>query len=268
MFHVSIAGFYFKIVFKKIITDKSPLEFARQRLMSEVVYFLSSFVSTSIPKKIDASIYFEDDLSLERVKRKTDNSNFVLHYKRKNNNLFITNYHTSIAQFSLLLEDVLNELLLKNDGCGVHASANIINKKAYLFLGKSGAGKSTISALLGKYFRILADDNIILRRINGDYYVFQTPFYEKSIDIWKSPHAFPLSKVFFLHKGKSMHKKGVKPLSIEKLLKKQILGFPESDENIAKLIKSKKNKPGFYNLWFTKNEKELYDFFTRTNEAI
>ena len=261
-FYVSIAGFYFKIVFKKITTDKSPLEFARQRLMSEISYFLSSFVSASIPGRIDATIYFEDDPSIERVKRKIDNTSFVLQYKRKDDNIFVTNYHTSIAQFSLLLEDLLNEFLLKNDGFGIHASANIINKKAYLFLGKSGAGKSTISTLLGKRFRILADDNIILRQIDGNYFVFQTPFYEKNIEIWKSPHAFPLSKIFFLHKGKSTYAKGIKNIStLKKLVRKQVLGFDDSSKDFFK--DGKPQKIDYYNLWFTKKNNELFNFFAR-----
>lgn len=262
-FHVSIAGFYFKIVFKRITTDKSPLEFARQRLMSEVLYYLSAFTSPFVPKKTDVLIHFEDDLNLERVRRKTDNSNFILHYKR-HGNTFTTNYHTSISQFSFLLEDILYELLEKNNGFGLHASANVINKKTFLFLGKSGAGKSTISTILGERFRVLADDNVILRRIHGKYCVFQTPFHEKSIEIWKSPFAFPLEKIFFLHKGSSTNANPVNSIAVLKqLIQKQILGF-ENTEAVSDFIKvNQKNGNRFYNLQFTKKSSDLFDFLEK-----
>jgi hypothetical protein len=52
-----------------------------------------------------------------------------------------------------------------------HASSVIANGKAWVFLGPSGTGKSTIVGLLEPYFEILADDAVYLMPLNSTWHV-------------------------------------------------------------------------------------------------
>ncbi len=62
----------------------------------------------------------------------------------------------------------------------VHASAVEIGGKGYLFLGDSGAGKSTISRHLENELgggQIFSDDRIIVRHHGGKWWMFGTPWH-------------------------------------------------------------------------------------------
>src|SRR5258708_4434951 len=109
----------------------------------------------------------------------------------------------SLYKFEIMLSNILYKLLTKKRGFGIHASAIEINRKSSIFLGKSGAGKSTISQLLSPKFRLLADDLIFIRKNQGSFFTYQTPFMERNTMIVKSPYPTLLSDVFFLHKSRS-----------------------------------------------------------------
>ena len=70
--------------------------------------------------------------------------------------------------------------LLWLDGFYLHASTVVVDGKAYLFSGHSGAGKSTHTRLWLKEFGdravIINDDKPALRRIDGVWYAYGTPW--------------------------------------------------------------------------------------------
>ena len=70
--------------------------------------------------------------------------------------------------------------LLSKFGCSFHASAVALNNRAYLFSGPSGIGKSTHTGQWLKEFgdraRIINDDKPPIRRIDGVWYVFGSPW--------------------------------------------------------------------------------------------
>lgn len=75
--------------------------------------------------------------------------------------------------------------LLKLGGVMLHASAVIVDHRAYLFLATSDEGKSTHTKqwqkLLGEERAvILNDDKPLLRKIEGQWYAYGTPFSEKA----------------------------------------------------------------------------------------
>lgn len=75
--------------------------------------------------------------------------------------------------------------LLDFGGCMLHASAVMMNGEAYLFSAPSGTGKSTHTALWQQAFgsdkaEILNDDKPAIRRIDGKFYAYGTPFSGKS----------------------------------------------------------------------------------------
>ena len=70
--------------------------------------------------------------------------------------------------------------LLDFQGLALHASAVELNGKAYLFSAPSGTGKSTHTRLwqttFGEQARVFNDDKPVLRRINGIWYAYGTPW--------------------------------------------------------------------------------------------
>ena len=92
-------------------------------------------------------------------------------------------------------------LLQFNQSLLVHASGIRIGKKGYLFLGDSGAGKSTIASLfeekLGKG-NIYSDDRIILRHQDQKWWMYGTPWHGTLDRV--IPKGIELGGFFFLDK--------------------------------------------------------------------
>ncbi|MCQ2335843.1 MAG: hypothetical protein MJ010_01505 [Paludibacteraceae bacterium] len=86
-----------------------------------------------------------------------------------------------------ICRDVLNNMLMlaftfatiDKKSLMIHASVAVLDGKAYLFLGKSGTGKSTHCRLWLKNFKnadILNDDNPVLKFENGETVVYGSPW--------------------------------------------------------------------------------------------
>ena len=67
------------------------------------------------------------------------------------------------------------QVLGEKGGCFIHSAALARDGKGYLFLGESGAGKSTLARLHGGQ-GVFSDDSPVLRRQNGDSFIFPSPF--------------------------------------------------------------------------------------------
>lgn len=86
----------------------------------------------------------------------------------------------------------------------MHASAVYHNNKGYLFLGDSGAGKSTIAEILEKHFgqkKIFSDDRVIIRKKENKWWVFGTPWngtFPRS-----RPDGVEIGGMYFLQKADS-----------------------------------------------------------------
>lgn len=82
---------------------------------------------------------------------------------------------------SLALFRKLNDYLLKNKkGVVFHSSAVSLDGNGYLFIGKSGAGKSTHARLWKEYFKdrltVINDDKPIIKKSKDEFIVYGTPF--------------------------------------------------------------------------------------------
>jgi hypothetical protein len=79
------------------------------------------------------------------------------------------------------LDEVLaRHALLQHQSLLLHASGVTIGDRGYLFLGDSGAGKSTIAELLEAELGpgiIHSDDRIVLREREGKWYMYGTPWH-------------------------------------------------------------------------------------------
>jgi hypothetical protein len=104
------------------------------------------------------------------------------------------------------LEYPLDELLLihllaEGRGVEVHACGLTDGGKGLLFVGQSGAGKTTTARLWEgeEGVKVLSDDRIILRRIDGRIWMYGTPWHGEA-GLAFPDHA-PLTRVFFLRHG-------------------------------------------------------------------
>lgn len=87
------------------------------------------------------------------------------------------------AMLCSMLRIVFSQAILREEGIGIHASAVAYNGKGYLFLGKSGTGKSTHAALWLQHIagtEHINDDNPILRIVEGEAYVYGSPWSGKT----------------------------------------------------------------------------------------
>lgn len=93
--------------------------------------------------------------------------------------------------------------LLDFDGMMLHASAVALDGQAYLFSGQSGIGKSTHTGLwqqtFGEKVKLFNDDKPALRRLDGTWYAYGTP--------WSGKHGIninmkvPIAGICFLKRG-------------------------------------------------------------------
>ena len=87
------------------------------------------------------------------------------------------------ASIVSMLRLAFSQAALKLKGISLHASAVVLEGRAFLFLGSSGTGKSTHSALWLKNFtgaRLLNDDNPALRLEDGKVMAYGTPWSGKT----------------------------------------------------------------------------------------
>lgn len=110
---------------------------------------------------------------------------------------------TQGAVYSGLLTYAYAQLLALHQGALLHATGVIMKKKAYLFFGASGGGKSTVAGLSRKY-RVLGDDIIALRKVSSSYRAFATPWKQGPFIRPLPSLSAPVAAVFFLKKSKKI----------------------------------------------------------------
>jgi len=99
----------------------------------------------------------------------------------------------------------LDQLLLMyalahRKGALIHASGVDFRGRGYMFTGRSGTGKSTLSrTFASEGYNVLSDDRIVARSIDGEFKMFGTPWSgEAGIAQNK---ALPLCGIFFISHG-------------------------------------------------------------------
>jgi hypothetical protein len=101
--------------------------------------------------------------------------------------------------FDSFLRVLLTLRLVQEEGFLIHASAQVRNGKGCIFTGKSEAGKTTISNL-GSDNLVLCDELPMVRKVNGTYEVFGTPFWGQ-FGKGTVTDSSPTNALFFLNKA-------------------------------------------------------------------
>jgi hypothetical protein len=114
---------------------------------------------------------------------------------------------------------LLMHLLAQRQGAVLHAAGIDLNGKGYLFSGKSGAGKSTITRLFAtrRDIYVFSDDRMVVRKIDGAFHAHGTPWPgDAGIAVNASA---PLAGIFFLAQGMSHQIRALnRQQALEKLL--------------------------------------------------
>lgn len=244
--HLLIAGFIIKVNFEKIIN-----EISRFNLVDNFRKLYAGFIYNDKVSRIDFTIILSDSVPTLVLKQRS--KNFLFYYEEIANNMVIANSQMGWIHLSILLKNILF-ILLKNKGFILHASASKIGEQTYLFLGESGAGKSTIVSLLNPKGQTIADDSIIIKKEGNNYFVYQTPFVEKN-QIIRTSKKYPLSSVMFLIKSKECKLIPKDNNKVAKQFLKQIIIDDSKDIKLALQFLSKFNR--YYSLYFSKDKKPL-----------
>lgn len=138
--------------------------------------------------------------------------------------------------FSYPLDQLLLMYILsRRDGIIIHAAGIIMNERGYIFAGKSGAGKSTISRLFAfrSGIEVLSDDRIVIRKIDDTFMAFGTPWPgEAGIAVNRG---VKLSGIFFITQASYNRIEEIKPQkALENIL--PVVSIPWYDENIMTKI--------------------------------
>jgi hypothetical protein len=97
--------------------------------------------------------------------------------------LYCSSAQSNFFLFSYYLRQIFLEEMTSNGGVILHASSLIYNGKAYVFIGKSGAGKTTIRGLFPE-LSSLGDDIALINKKGNVWYLWGSPFFQRSRTIY------------------------------------------------------------------------------------
>jgi len=130
---------------------------------------------------------------------------------------------------------ILHSLVLAREGGFLlHAASAIRNRRAFLFSGVSGAGKTTISSLAPDDAKLLTDEISYIRKESNGYVACGTPFAGELARVGENCSA-PVETVFLLAKGPVNKIEPVSNGEAVRCLLRNILFFAE-DPELVKLI--------------------------------
>ena len=154
---------------------------------------------------------------------------------------------------------LLARVLADRKGCIVHSSGAAFEGKGFLFVGRSGAGKSTIASMLRHRANIIGPDRIIAKRWEDGFRIHGTWNNIRWPEI--SSASASLEAIFFLHHAKDNRSIPVedKMTIIKKLLPCLIKPMVTADwwEKMLALAEQIANEVPCYDLMFDKSGKAV-----------
>ncbi|MFQ5868040.1 MAG: hypothetical protein ACE5IT_08660 [bacterium] len=112
-------------------------------------------------------------------------------------------WNTSDIIYDFLQVLLINYFALKKGGIFTHAiGVKDLDGRGLLFAGKSGSGKTATARLWHKHSKamVLNDDRIIVRKVNGKFLIYGSPWHGEFSDYLTSRiDSAPLEKLLFIH---------------------------------------------------------------------
>ena len=135
-----------------------------------------------------------------------------------------------------LLRVLLSWKLAARNGFLLHAATVIRHGKAYLFTGRSGAGKSTVASLAPPG-SVLTDEISLLRRENGVWRAYGTPFWGE-FRAAGSNTSVPVSGIFRLVQAADNRVTPLRPMELLRALLPNVLFFSAEPEANRQLLET------------------------------
>jgi hypothetical protein len=154
-----------------------------------------------------------------------------------------------------LLRILLTWMLLPRTGFLLHAATVVHDGRAYIFTGRSGAGKSTVAAL-SPAGSVWTDEISLLRREQGEWRAYGTPFWGEFRAAGSNSSA-PVAGIFGLSQAPENHVEALAPVGLLRNILPNVLFFSREVAATQRLLEilgqAVKEIPG-YNLAFRKDK--------------
>ena len=128
---------------------------------------------------------------------------------------------------------IVHTLMLASEGGFLlHASSAVRNGKAFLFSGVSEAGKTTMARLAPPDVALLTDETSYMRKVDGRYIAYGTPFAGELGEPGKNISA-PIAAVYLLEKAPENRIEEIDPAVAVRRMLRNILFFAHDAEDGA-----------------------------------
>jgi hypothetical protein len=128
-------------------------------------------------------------------------------------------------------------MLAPEGGFLLHASSAVRNGKAFMFSGLSEAGKTTMARLAPEDVSLLTDEASYIRKVDGRYLAYGTPFAGELGEPGKNISA-PIAAVYLLAKGPENRIEEIDPAVAAKRLLRNILFFAHQSDLVRQVFES------------------------------
>jgi hypothetical protein len=131
---------------------------------------------------------------------------------------------------------ILHTLMLAPEGGFLlHASSAVRNGKAFLFSGVSEAGKTTMARLAPADVALLTDEASYVRKVDGRYFAYGTPFAGELGEPGKNISA-PIGALYLLKKAPGNRIEEIDPADATQRLLRNILFFAHQTEMVRQVF--------------------------------
>jgi hypothetical protein len=128
-------------------------------------------------------------------------------------------------------------VLAEEGGFLIHAASAIRGRRAFLFAGVSGAGKTTMARLAPPDATVLTDEISYVRRKGSAYKAYGTPFAGELARVGANTSA-ALETLYLLVQGPENRIKPVPKIDAARALMRHVLFFAEEKEMVARVFDS------------------------------
>lgn len=255
--YLNIAGFNIKISLlpTELVYLKQVIEEQIERV------WLEGGFGTKKKNKVDFEIIVNDfEGTLQIVPKEKNKKHFYLTFERDFKERKIKSpYFVSIAALNRALKEII-VYLLSGEGFLLHASA-VMDKKGefYIFMAKSGGGKSTLANILSEdeSFDKVADDTLIVRKIDKEWVYYSSPLIEK--DELPGYAWTKKAKIFFVKKGKKAKAKKTTKDMLKILLEQLWLMYDKVEEDTLKTAVAFSEDNEFFELTSNLKRKDIIE---------
>ncbi len=136
-----------------------------------------------------------------------------------------------------VLRIVHSLILAEEGGFLLHAGSVIRDGKAFLFSGVSGAGKTTITRLAPEDTTLLTDEISYIRKIDGRYHAFGTPFAGELAKSGDNVSA-PVEALYLLAKGPENKIEPIPVPAATRRIMRNVLFFAEDPMLVNQLFET------------------------------